>query len=113
MLNLAAFRYRDMLFDSILPIACLLSTSVIAASVRFCTEVTVRRRRETELAVAHLQREAARRELQLQSEADSLRHSLDFAVEAARLGVHLDCTCYTCWKVVVEPLGLLGKSSSA
>ncbi len=85
--SVALFRGQGLLLDSVVPVTCLVSASIVSLAARFRIEIETRRRRETELKVALVQREAERREFKLQSEADALRHSLDFAVNAARLGV--------------------------
>ena len=85
--SIALFRDQGWLLDSILPVTCVTVSSTVALLMRFSTEIAARRRRESELTLKIMQRNAALREFELRSQADTLRHSLHFAVNAARLGI--------------------------
>jgi signal transduction histidine kinase len=81
------FLSEGLLVDCLLPLTCLFASAFVSVSLRTRAEIAMRRRREAELVVASVRRSAERREAELQSEAETLRQSLAFAVDAACLGV--------------------------
>jgi signal transduction histidine kinase len=82
-----AFRYQGLLLDWAFPACCLLALGFAASMARTGTEVAARRRHEADLALERVRRTALEREMALLTEAETLRESLAFAVDAARLGV--------------------------
>jgi signal transduction histidine kinase len=82
-----AFRSHGILLDWIFPGCCLGGVGLAASVARTSMETAARRRHEAELAVERVRRAALEREMALRIEADRLRQSLAFAVDAARLGV--------------------------
>jgi signal transduction histidine kinase len=82
-----AFRAHGILLDWIFPSCCLVGVGLAASVARTSLETTARRRHEADLAVERVRRAALEREVALRTEADRLRQSLAFAVDAARLGV--------------------------
>jgi signal transduction histidine kinase len=81
------FLSQGLLVDCVLPLTCLFAAGFVAISFRIRAEMVIRSRREAELVVTSVRRSAERREAELRSEAETLRQSLAFAVDAARLGV--------------------------
>ena len=85
--SIALFRAKGLLLDCVVPLTCIVVTGFATIGLRIGHEIAARRRREAELAMALVRQSAERREAALLSEADSLRQSLAFAVDAASLGV--------------------------
>ncbi|HEY8288877.1 MAG TPA: CHASE2 domain-containing protein [Acetobacteraceae bacterium] len=84
--SIFAFARRNMLLDPSTPLIALLAAVFVALIVRVVVEVSERRRQEQALSIALVEQRAAERELTLRREADRLRQSLSFAVEAAQFG---------------------------
>jgi signal transduction histidine kinase len=82
-----AFRADGILLDWIFPSCCVVGCVVAALVARTSVELSARRRYEADLAVERVRLAALEREMALRMEADRLRQSLAFAVDAARLGV--------------------------
>jgi len=85
--SITVFRSDSLLMDCVLPLTALFACGFVAIGLRIRTEIALNHRRDVEQASARVRQSAARREATLQSEADLLRQSLAFAVDAARLGV--------------------------
>jgi signal transduction histidine kinase len=81
-----AFRYHGLLLDWVFPACCLLVLGLVASTARTSIEVAARRRHEADLAVERVRRTALEHEMALRTEAETLRESLAFAADAARLG---------------------------
>jgi C4-dicarboxylate-specific signal transduction histidine kinase len=78
--SFGAFATAGILLDATLPVAALLGTNLILLTERTYQEVRIRRRRETELAIAL-------REAELRTEAENARESLAIALDAAQMGM--------------------------
>ena len=81
------FLAYGILLDWTFPLRSLVIASLVGSLVHIYRELNRKRQREAELATANIRRAAAEREAELLSEAARLRQSLDFAVDAARVGV--------------------------